>query len=97
MSIHETAASFGGHFMAAALISTGIFALGMLLAERSTVLAKIGITIGGLGLVGSVTGVLDLSFQERFPLLGGIVGVMMIWWIALAYTSVHQVAQPQPG
>lgn len=97
MSIHETAASFGGHFMAAALISTGIFALGMLLARCATVVAKIGIAIGVLGLVGSVTGLLDLSFQERFPLLGGIVAVMMIWWIALAYTSVHQVVQPEPA
>ncbi len=33
---------------------------------------KIGITIGGLGLIGSITGFLGLSFQERFALLGGI-------------------------
>ena len=37
------------------------------------------------------TGILDVSFQERFPLLGGIVGLMMIWWIALVVVLHREV------
>ncbi len=84
--LHETAASFGGHFMAAALISTGLLAAGLLRLGHHRLHAMLGLPIGVAGLVGSVTGVLDLSFQDRFPLLGGLVGVMMIWWLALAVT-----------
>lgn len=87
--IHETAASFGGHFMAGALISTGIFALGLALANRTSIFPKLGIAFGTIGIIGTVSGILDLSFQERFPLLGGLVGLMMMWWLALSIMTIR--------
>ena len=91
--LHETAASFGGHFMAAAMISTGLLAVGLVRLGHRTLHSLTGALLGAVGLVGSVTGVLDLSFQERFPLLGALVGVMMIWWVALAIALRNHTAE----
>jgi len=83
-AIHETAASFGGHFMATTLFSTGLLGLGLYKLGRNRIHSLIGVAIGLVSLVGFVSGVIDVTFQERFPLLGGFVGLMMMWWIALA-------------
>ncbi len=91
MALHHTAASFGGHFMATALLSTGLLALGLYKLDRRGAHSIIGITLGVVALLGVTTGILDVSFQERFPLLGGIVGLMMLWWIALVVVLRREV------
>ena len=93
MAIHETAVSFGGHFMAGALVSSGLFAAGLRRLPNRSPLPIVGIGIGVAGLLGMVAGVLDLSFQTNFPLLGGLVGLMMMWWLALAFSQFGRMRE----
>ena len=83
-ALHETAASFGGHFMATVLFSSGLLGLGLVKLGRHRTLGIVGLAIGVVALAGFVSGIIDVTFQERFPLLGGFVGMMMVWWVALA-------------
>lgn len=62
--------------MASTLFATGLLGLGLH--------SLIGVAIGIVALAGFVSGIIDVTFEERFPLLGGFVGLMMMWWIALA-------------
>ena len=71
-SIHYTAASFGGHFMAFVMVGSGIYALGMYLFDKSRLIYPFGIIIGLAALAGTISGLLDLSFQLRFPLLAAM-------------------------
>ncbi len=93
MLIHETAIGFGGHFMAASIISVGVFGTGLLMSGRASGLAKAGAAGGAIGVAGLVSGVLDLSFQQRFPLLGGVMGAVMVWWIALGVATLRRGQQ----
>lgn len=91
---HEFAVNFGGLAFAHLLLGTGLMGFGLNKVDGFKIFDIIGMVIGAVGLVGYLTGILDLIVTGSFMLTGGLTMIMFIYFFELGF-KIFRIADNQ--
>lgn len=84
-SMHHLAICFGGPSFTHLLSGTGLLGITLRKLKGFNWLGIIGMVIGGVALVGYLTGILDLLVTKSFLLTGGLTMLMFVYYLILGF------------